>query len=110
MRDGLIFDDGTHHKKGDYLSQETAMTFVAAVIDQQSAQERRAITIDIRIELDCTLGRNQVTYPSRVALRPVSCYRELLNPSHRPVLAIFRELLNIFFSLTTFPKVSLESF
>jgi hypothetical protein len=38
MRDGLILDDGTHRKKGDYLSQETAMTFVAAVIDRQSAQ------------------------------------------------------------------------
>ena len=43
MRDGLILDDGTHHKKGDYLSQETAMTFVAAVIDRQSAQERKAM-------------------------------------------------------------------
>ena len=42
MRDGLILDDGTHHKKGEYLSQDTAMTFVAAVIDRQSTSEREA--------------------------------------------------------------------
>ena len=31
MRDGLILDDGTHHRKGEYLSEETATTFVTAV-------------------------------------------------------------------------------
>ena len=42
MRDGLVLDDGTHHKKGEYLSEETATTFVTAVIDRQSASEREA--------------------------------------------------------------------
>ena len=47
MRDGLILDDGTHHRKGEYLSQDTAMTFVAAVIDRQSAQERKAMMDEV---------------------------------------------------------------
>ena len=59
MRDGLILDDGTHHKKGDYLSQETAMTFVAAVIDRQSAQERKAM-IDEAAARDA-----KTTFPSQ---------------------------------------------
>ncbi len=42
MRDGLILDDGTHHRKGEYLSEETATTFVTAVIDRQSTSEREA--------------------------------------------------------------------
>ena len=42
MRDGLILDDGTHHRKGECLSEETATTFVTAVIDRQSTSEREA--------------------------------------------------------------------
>ena len=42
QRDGLIFDNGTHYKKGAYLSENSAMTFVAAVIERQPASERDA--------------------------------------------------------------------
>ena len=41
-RDGLIFDNGTHYKKGAYLSEDSAMTFIAAVIERQPASERDA--------------------------------------------------------------------
>ena len=47
LRDGLLLDDGTHYKKGSYLSEGTAMTFVAAVIERQPASERDAAMASI---------------------------------------------------------------
>jgi hypothetical protein len=59
MRDGLILDDGTHHKKGEYLSQDTAMTFVAAVIDRQSTQERKAMMDEVAARAAKTIPPSQ---------------------------------------------------
>ena len=47
LRDGLVLDDGTHYKKGAYLSERTATTFVAAVIERQPASERDAAMNEI---------------------------------------------------------------
>jgi hypothetical protein len=43
-RDGLMFDSGTHYKKGAYVSEDNAMTFVSAVIERQPAAEWDAAT------------------------------------------------------------------
>ena len=47
-RDGLIFDNGTRYKKGAYVSEDSVMTFTAAVIERQPTAERDAATAKLK--------------------------------------------------------------